>query len=334
MKDEELLKTAAALLPEWFRAHRRQLPWREHRTPYTALVAELMLQQTRVEAARERYVEFLRRFPTAEALARASEDEVLKAWEGLGYYSRAKNLQKAAKIIAEEGFPTTFEGVRALPGVGDYTAGAVCSIALGLKTPAVDGNVVRVLSRLLADGRQADDGLKKEYAERLVCVYPAEAGDFTEGLMELGALVCVPNGEPACPACPWREICRAHLAGRESDFPVRAEKKPRTVQELNVFVVKCGGAYALRRRGKGLLSGLWEFPNAPKEEGFPAWLSSARLIAQKQATHLFSHVEWRMTGYFLELSTPPEGELFLTAREIKERYALPSAFKPFTPWLE
>ena len=157
---------------------------------------------------------FLSRFPTAEALAAAQEDEVLKLWEGLGYYSRARNLHKAAKIVAAQGFPKDFAGVRALPGVGDYTAGAVCSIALGQKEPAVDGNVLRILSRLYADGRCVDDGsVKSEYAGLLREVYPEETADFCEALMELGAIVCTPNGAPLCGHCPWRDLCLARRAG-------------------------------------------------------------------------------------------------------------------------
>ena len=221
-----LLKDAVPPLLEWYRVCKRDLPWRRNRNPYTALVAELMLQQTRVEAVKERYVQFLAAFPTAEALAAADEEEVLKLWEGLGYYSRARNLHRAAKVIAEHGFPATFEGVRALPGVGDYTAGAVCSIALGIPAPAVDGNVLRILSRLYADGSNVDDGaVRVKYAHLLRAVYPPETADFCEALMELGAIVCVPNGAPACGNCPWADVCRAHLAGREEAFPVRSEKK-------------------------------------------------------------------------------------------------------------
>ena len=157
MDESELLKQAVPPLLGWYRLCKRDLPWRKERTPYRVLVSELMLQQTRVEAVKERYVEFLRRFPTAERLASASEEEVMKAWEGLGYYSRARNLHRAAKIIAEEGFPRTWVGVRALPGVGDYTAGAISSIALGVAAPAVDGNVLRILTRFFADSRNIGD---------------------------------------------------------------------------------------------------------------------------------------------------------------------------------
>ncbi len=330
MKQEiGFLKTAVKPLLEWYRENKRDLPWRHERTPYTVLVSELMLQQTRVEAVRERYVEFLRRFPTAEALAAASEDEVLKAWEGLGYYSRARNLRKAAKIIAAEGFPRTWVGVRALPGVGDYTAGAICSVALGLKTPAVDGNVLRILSRLFADESNVDGtAVRKAYSAALAAVYPPEAGEFTEALMELGAIVCVPGGAPLCNACPWRKLCRAHLAGREEDFPVRGEKKARKIVELNVFVLKCGNKYALQKRGKGLLAGLWEFPNF---EGDAPEIG--KTLLKKTAKHVFTHIEWRMTGYLIEVEKEAPCYVWATAEEIGKTYAVPSAFKAFTEWL-
>ncbi len=325
--ETELLKAAVPLLLEWYRIHKRDLPWRKDRTPYTAFVAELMLQQTRVEAVKERYVRFLARFPSAEALAAASEDEVLKEWEGLGYYSRARNLHAAAKIIAREGFPHTFEGVRALPGAGDYTAGAVSSIALGLPVPAVDGNVVRVLSRLTADEAVQTPQKRGEYAEALSLVFPPETADFTEGLMELGAIVCLPNGAPLCGECPWREICRAHLLGKEENFPVRTEKRERRIEERDVCVLKCGKKYALNRRGKGLLRGLWEFPDLG---GVPV---AGKTLAVKRAKHVFTHVEWHMTGRLVETETEFGDFTWATAEEIGKKYALPSAFKAFMEWI-
>ena len=399
----QFLKTAVEPLLGWYRENKRDLPWRHDRTPYTVLVSELMLQQTRVEAVRERYVEFLRRFPTAEALAAASEDEVLKAWEGLGYYTRARNLWKAAKIIAAEGFPRTWVGVRALPGVGDYTAGAVCSVALGLPMPAVDGNVLRILSRLFADGSNVDDpAVRKAYASALAAVYPPEAGEFCEALMELGAIVCVPGGAPLCGKCPWNNLCRAHLAGREENFPVRGEKRARKIVKLNVFVLKCGNEYALKKRGKGLLSGMWEFPNwegdapasasatspsvpaaevsapasepsapAPSSEpsaptaevSAPAPASEpsqpapaaevsvlapsseggrgggvapelGKVLSEKAAKHVFTHVEWHMTGRLVEVEAKDPRYVWATAEEIQNVYAVPSAFKIFLEWVK
>lgn len=327
----DLLECAVPPLLEWYRVCKRDLPWRRMRNPYTALVAELMLQQTRVEAVKERYVQFLEVFPTPEALAAASEEEVLKLWEGLGYYSRARNLHRAAKVIAEHGFPQTFEGVRALPGVGDYTAGAVCSIALGLPAPAVDGNVLRVLSRLYADDSNIDDAATKPaYAVLLREVYPADTADFCEALMELGAIVCVPNGAPLCGECPWKTLCRAHLSGMEDAYPVRKEKKARRIVEATVCVLKCGEKYALEKRPeKGLLAGLWQFPFF--EGDVPDF---GKPIEEKHAKHIFTHVEWRMTGKRIDVCEELPPYTWVTAQELREKYAVPSAFKAFLPWIK
>lgn len=324
------MERAVPLLLAWYRVCKRDLPWRHERTPYTALVAELMLQQTRVEAVREHYVRFLSRFPTAQSLAEAQEDEVLKLWEGLGYYSRARNLHKAAKVIAEKGFPTTFAGVRALPGVGDYTAGAVCSIALGLPVPAVDGNVLRVLSRLHADARCVDDDvIKKEYAALLRSVYPVETADFCESLMELGAIVCVPNGAPLCEKCPLSALCRAHLQGEECNYPVRREKRGRKIVEANVYVLRCKNRYAIQKRTDGgLLARMWQFPFY--EGDAPVF---GTLLAQKTAKHVFTHVEWHMTGRLVEVKEELSCFVWATAEEIEKNYALPSAFRAFRSWL-
>ena len=332
--ETEILQAAAPLLLSWFRANQRDLPWRKNRTFYTSLVAEIMLQQTRVEAVKERYVAFLEKFPTEKELALASEDEVMKAWEGLGYYSRARNLQKAAKTLFEEGTPRTWVGVRSLAGVGDYTAGALSSIALGLKEPAVDGNVLRILTRLLADGSVIDDGVKRKFTQLLRAVYPDSTSDFCEGLMELGAIVCVPNGAPFCEKCPWAGLCRAHLAGEEERFPVRAEKKARKVEYLDVFVLVCSGRYALKKRDKGLLRGLWEFPNRVAATSGGADLPVGVLLAKKTAKHIFTHVEWRMTGYLIQVEETTSDFVWATAEEIQKSYAIPSAFGAFTEWVK
>lgn len=328
--DETLMKAAVSPLLEWYRVCKRDLPWRKARSFYTALVSELMLQQTRVEAVKERYALFLQRFPTPEALAAASEEEVLKMWEGLGYYSRARNLHKAAKILAAEGLPQDFNGVRALPGVGDYTAGAICSIALGLPQPAVDGNVLRILSRLYADGANIDEpATRARFSELLRAAYPPETGDFCEALMELGAIVCVPNGAPLCGECPWQALCRAHLAGEEENYPVRSEKKARRVVDATVLVLQCGDKFALEKRpAKGLLAGLWQFPffegDAP---------DLGEVVAEKRAKHIFTHVEWRMRGKLVRIDAELPRYVWATADEIARTYAVPSAFRAFMEWV-
>ena len=329
---DELLKCAVSPLLEWYRIFKRTLPWRQDNPdPYRVWISEIMLQQTRVEAVKEYYLRFLKRFPTVEKLAEASEEEVLKAWEGLGYYSRARNLHKAAKEIARAGFPRTWEGVRALAGVGDYTAGAICSIAFNLPCPAVDGNVLRILTRLLGDGRNVDEkGTKDHFTALLKEVYPKEAGDFCQALMELGAIVCVPNGAPLCGQCPWSNLCRAHLSGREEDFPVRAQKRERKVISLTVCVLCRDGKYALeKRQDKGLLAGLWQFPLFEGEAP-----DFGIVKKSKRAKHIFTHIEWEMTGYLIEAREHFPQYKWAAAEEIKEKYALPSAFKAFTEWVK
>ena len=333
MERERLAKAVPYLLT-WYRLSKRDLPWRKDKDPYHVWVSEIMLQQTRVEAVKGYYVRFLEKFPTVSALAAAPEDEVLKAWEGLGYYSRARNLHRAAKLIAAAGaFPETFDGVRTLPGVGDYTAGAICSIAYDLPCPAVDGNVLRVLTRLLADPSPIGEvATKSHFCEALRAVYPPEAGDFAQALMELGALVCLPNGAPLCGQCPWRELCLAHAAGKEEQSPVRAEKKAREKIPVSVYVLQCGGEFALERRGdKGLLAGLWQFPLI---EGKDELLVRGEILAQKRAVHIFTHKEWHMTGYLVRVPEKSQDFVWATAEEIGRKYALPSALKAFFEWLK
>ena len=330
MQKLERLQSAVPLLLEWYRVSKRTLPWRGTHDFYKIWVSEIMLQQTRVEAVKDYYLRFLQKFPTVEALASADEGEVLKAWEGLGYYSRARNLHKAAKLIKEQGFPKTYEGIRALPGVGDYTAGAISSIAYELPCPAVDGNVLRILTRLLADDTNIDlSGAKEQFSALLKQVYPKEAGEFCQALMELGALVCTPSGPPQCLVCPWRELCLARLNGEIDRYPVRAPKRARKVEEHTVLVLRYQGEYALQKREKkGLLAGLWQFPFAEGEAE-----TYGSVLQSKKAVHIFTHVEWHMTGFLVEAKEKPPQYTWKTAAEIAEKYALPSAFKAFKGWL-
>lgn len=330
---DERLQNAVPLLLEWYSLSKRTLPWRGTHDPYRVWVSEIMLQQTRVEAVKEYYLRFMARFPTVEALAFADEEEVLKYWEGLGYYSRARNLHKAAKFVAENGFPETFEGVRKLAGVGDYTAGAICSIAYDQPCPAVDGNVLRILTRLLSDERNIDEAAtKKAFAEQLRKVYPEQAGDFCQALMELGAIVCVPNGAPLCGRCPWENICLAHLQGEEERYPVRAEKRKRTVIPLTVLILRWNGRYAIQKRGaKGLLAGMWQFPVF---EGNIDLAAFGPVLRSKKAKHVFTHVEWHMTGYEIEAKEAFSDMTWVTKEEIDEIYAVPSAFRAFRSWIK
>ena len=337
------LECLPELLLPWFSANRRDLPWRRDREPYHVWLSEIMLQQTRVEAVRGYYERFLACLPTVGALAEAPEDRLLKLWEGLGYYSRARNLQKAARIVASQydgAFPNDYDAIRALPGVGPYTAGAICSICFERPTPAVDGNVLRVLSRLLCLNEPVtDEGVRRRLTEELRSVYPpGRCGDFTQALMELGATVCQPNGEPKCGLCPLAALCRAKESGTQMRYPVKAEKKPRRREERTVFVLRCEGRIAVcRRPAKGLLAGLWQLPDVPGALEAPEALRQAeqwgvhptgieKIVCR---THIFTHVQWDMTGCYLDCAAMDGRFYWADAQELKEKIGLPTAYRQF-----
>lgn len=324
----------------WFASHRRSLPFREQPSPYHVWLSEIMLQQTRVSAALPYYERFLAALPTVQALAACPEQQLHKLWEGLGYYSRARNLQKSARIVAERGaFPDTYQGLLALPGVGEYTAGAIASAAFGLREAAVDGNVLRCAARL-TDCRDdvAAPGTKRAVRERLRAVMPEAEADvriFNQAVMELGATVCVPNGPPKCEACPAGDFCLGRLRGTAESLPVKTAKKARRTEEKTVFLLLRKGAVALRRRpDSGLLAGLWEFPNvegtldeAAAAETVRAWGLEPRAWRKKlTAKHIFTHVEWHMTGYALEAAGEGPGEFTWADGAGLTSRAVPSAF--------
>lgn len=341
MTDEEMIQTAAPLLIEWDRLNRRPLPWREDPTPYHVWISEIMLQQTRIEAALGYYRRFLDALPDIRALAEVDEDRLLKLWEGLGYYSRARNLKKAAvRLVAEYGgeLPRTAEELKKLPGIGDYTAGAIASLAYGEPEPAVDGNVLRVMMRYLACPDDVMDlRTRKRVTELLRAAYPSggDAALLTEGIMELGETVCVPNGEAACLLCPLQGRCRAFASASTREYPVRSQPKERRQEHRTVLLLRCGERVAVRKRpDTGLLAGLWEFPNREGElhpEQLEALLGVRALRIQSVggARHVFSHVEWQMQGYLVECETEPEGFVWADADELEERYSIPTAFRYF-----
>ena len=344
MEDREILQKAAALLIEWYAASRRVLPWRQSPTPYHVWISEIMLQQTRIEAVIPYYERFLKELPDVAALAAVDEDRLLKLWEGLGYYSRARNLRRAAKQIMDEyggELPRKAAELKKLPGIGDYTAGAVASVAYGEPEPAVDGNVLRVLSRLLAlDADVMQGKTRSAMTDLLRGAYPAgeDAALLTEGLMELGETICIPNGAPECSACPLAPLCRAHAAGEEERYPVKAAPKPRRIEARTVLLLRCGERWAIRRREeKGLLAGLWEFPNvegtlteARAREAAEAMGGEVLSCAAcGEAKHIFTHVEWHMTGYRIALSREIEGLVWRTAAEIRGAYSIPTALKAY-----
>ena len=330
-----------ALLP-WYRENKRDLPWRRDEEPYHVWLSEIMLQQTRVEAVKGYYARFLDALPTIAHLAACDDDSLHKLWEGLGYYSRVRNLKKAAiEIMEEHGgvFPGEYEAIRALPGIGDYTAGAVSSICFDKKEPAVDGNVLRVVSRILEDATPIDlPAQKKKVNQLLKAVYPDEAGEFTQALMELGATLCGPNWKPRCGECPCRDFCGGAIHGTAEQFPVKSPKKEKRVEEKTVFIFSCDGRYALRKRPEeGLLAGLWEFPNVPgklETEGALAQAESfglrpREICRQAERKHIFTHIRWEMRGVYLEVAEPCGEFAWLTAQEIEKEAALPTAFRQF-----
>lgn len=337
-------------LTRWFRENQRDLPWRKDKEPYHVWVSEIMLQQTRVEAVREYYLRFMKELPTISDLAAADEETLLKLWQGLGYYNRIRNMHKAAVTVTSElggEFPDTYEGIRSLSGIGDYTAGAIGSICFDLRVPAVDGNVLRVMSRILADDSDIKAAsTKKTMGEVLRELYPTEdCGDFTQGLIELGAMICVPKGEPKCDLCPVAEFCKAREAGTQMEYPVKSEKKPRKEIRKAVFLLRCTDGdgverIAVNKRPKsGLLAGLYEFPNmdVEKELSLDDAIATAdgwgcvpmNLTRESEYTHIFSHVEWHMKGYYLNVHEMCPQFRWVTAEEMEEEIPIPSAFQYF-----
>ena len=340
---KRLNETEIALLLEWYGEHKRSLPWREDVTPYRVWVSEIMLQQTRVEAAREYYLRWMARFPTVTDLAHAEEEEVLKLWEGLGYYSRARNLHRAARIVEERYggvLPSDPKELRSLPGIGAYTVGAILSIAFSLPEPAVDGNVMRVYSRLTAEGfDQSKDEVRREIADGLRPLIPeGRSSDFTQSLFELGALICLPNAAPRCESCPLAGECEAHRLGKELSYPVPVEKAEKRRETLTVLVLEHEGRYAVRKRpAKGLLAGLWELPHLSGEistEEVSA-LYPGEIVPLPAATHVFTHIVWQMSGYLVHLREEPQDNslVFVTPKALAEAYPLPSAFSAYKKFL-
>ena len=341
MEEKILQQLPDALLP-WYRENRRNLPWRQDRQPYHVWLSEIMLQQTRVEAVKGYYSRFLRELPTVEALANCDDELLHKLWEGLGYYSRVRNLKKAAQVIMNQfggAFPQSYDDIRALPGIGDYTAGAICSICFDMPTPAVDGNVLRVITRLTEDRTPIEQpAFKKAVRDRLADVYPAEAGDFTQALMELGATLCGPNWKPKCRQCPCLSFCGGAQHGTAEQFPVKTPKKKRSVEEKTVLILSCDGKYALEKRPeKGLLSGLWQFPNIPGKQDLPEVLHTLEklglrpreILRQVERRHIFTHIQWEMRGFYAEVWESGGDYAWMTADQIRQDAALPTAFRLF-----
>lgn len=331
------------LLLPWYRKYARQLPWRLDQEPYHVWLSEIMLQQTRVEAVKGYYTRFLKALPTVQELAAAQEDDLLKLWEGLGYYNRARNLQKAAQMVISQYdgiFPSEYEKIRSLPGIGEYTAGAIASICFEQPYPAVDGNVLRLLSRVMDSNTCIDDAkVKQAYGAALAKIYPkGSCGAFTQALMELGATVCVPNGIPLCDSCPLHTVCLARSNGTQFTLPVRRPKKKRRVEEKTVFLFWNDGCLALNKREEpGVLNGMWELPNTA---GLLSRSQAAQLAQQwgvepvsleqeLERNHIFTHIEWKMRAYVFQCSCRYATYVWVDDNLLKNKYALPSAFRQF-----
>lgn len=334
---------STALL-DWYRINRRSLPWRCEKgspDPYRVWISEVMLQQTRVEAVIPYYERFLAEFPDVPALAACPEDRLMKLWEGLGYYSRARNLQKAAReLTARFGgiLPSDPAVLETLPGIGGYTAGAIASIAYGFPAAAVDGNVLRVLARLTAESGSVDRPSVKASLSVLaqtLAEVSGNAGALNQALMDLGACVCIPNGLPKCGQCPWHDACEARKQSIQAMLPVRTPKKPRKILQYTPLLLYADGCTALEKRTQGVLKGLWQFPMAEgaltKEEAvsLPIFAEAQilRFVSMPACMHVFTHLEWHMTPYFVLLRKQSGPFLWTTPEELDAHYPLPSAFR-------
>ena len=357
MIDNFDLKQLIQPLQTWFQGNARVLPWRENPRAYYVWISEIMLQQTRVEAVKPYFDRFIKELSDVKSLAACPEDKLLKLWEGLGYYNRVRNLKVAANQIMDEyngEIPSDYEELLKLKGIGNYTAGAISSIAYGNAVPAVDGNVLRVISRVTADDsdimkqsvRAHMEGKLSELMQESMDVEPSI---FNQALMELGATVCLPNGAPRCEVCPWGELCEARKQGCIGELPVKKKAKARRIEEKTVLIIKDGEKLALHKRPtKGLLAGLYELPNTEghltedeiieyiKEKGY----KPIRIQPVCDAKHIFSHVEWHMKGYVVflqaegfEYTGKQANWIFVDVEETKQKYAIPSAFVKYTEYL-
>lgn len=339
---EERLNAMVGPLLVWYEEHARCLPWREDPKPYSVWISEIMLQQTRVEAVKPFFEAFMEALPHVRDLAYVDEEKLLKLWQGLGYYNRARNLKKAAQILMDEyegELPASYEKLMSLPGIGSYTAGAIASIAYGLPVPAVDGNVLRVISRVT--GSHADilkQSVKKQMEADLKRVIPPnDASRFNQGLIEIGALVCVPNGQPKCGECPFYTICLARKRDELSLIPVKATKKARRLENKTVLLLEYDSQIAIRKRkDTGLLASLYELPNldghwTAEELSIHFKVDLKQVEQLPDAKHIFSHVEWHMAGYRICLKQKtPNPDIFVSIQELRSRYPLPNAFNAYT----
>ena len=339
-------------LISWYRQNKRILPWRDQKNAYYTWVSEIMLQQTRVEAVKPYFLRFIGELPDVKALAECPEEKLMKLWEGLGYYNRVRNMQSAAQVVvAEYGgvLPASYDELLALKGIGSYTAGAIASIAYDIPVPAVDGNVLRVFSRITEDRQDImKQSVRSQVEEKLLGIMPKDApGDFNQALMELGAVVCVPNGPARCMECPVAALCKAYHHGTVDELPVKAPKKKRTIENKTVLVIQDGECTAIRKRPQeGLLAGLYELPNVEGHLSMDEALQKVKemnleplhIETLPEAKHIFSHIEWRMTGYRIRVSSLEERKessfIFTEKKQSEKQYAIPSAFRAYIKYMK
>ncbi|MCI8394391.1 MAG: A/G-specific adenine glycosylase [Bacilli bacterium] len=335
MSKVELVKIVKPLI-NWYQKEKRDLPWRRTEDPYKIWISEIMLQQTRVEAVKEYYKRFIKEIPTLESLADIDEDKLLKLWEGLGYYSRARNLKKCAQEIIKNNMktlPGDYNSLKSLPGIGPYAAGAIGSIAFHLKTPAIDGNVMRVMSRIHEDARELNLKVRQEYYQRLQEIMPNNTRDFTESLMELGALICLPNGSPLCNKCPLSFLCQSYHHHTMQNFPTKTKEKERKIVEKTILIFEYKGKYGIQKRSdSGLLASMYEFYAIDQKLNLEEIINKLSLKKDEikilgSAKHIFSHLEWHMEGYLIKCKEAPNLSLmWATKEEIKNKYSIPNAY--------
>lgn len=346
-----MLKDIVQPLLAWYEENKRELPWRRGKNPYYIWVSEIMLQQTRVEAVKPYFDRFVAKLPTAEALAECPAERLLKLWEGLGYYNRVRNLQKAARCVVEEYdgcLPADVKALRNLPGIGEYTAGAIASIAWDIPVPAVDGNVLRIWARLTASYDDVlKQSVKRRATEELAAIMPEKgSGDLNQAFMDLGSSLCAANGQADCGCCPLAFTCEANKKGVAAELPVRKKTASRKLEEYTVLVIRDGSRVAFHRRpAKGLLAGLYEFPNLSGRisgEDVLAFLEERGLEPLymerlKPAKHIFSHIEWRLEGYLVRVAALEDREngdwVFADTGTAEKEYPLPAAFGAYTSYI-
>lgn len=323
----------------WYDTHQRVLPWRENKDPYLIWISEIMLQQTRVNAVIPYFNRFVKVLPTIKDLALIPEDQLLKLWEGLGYYSRARNLKKAAERVIHnyDGvFPSDQTIMETLPGIGPYTSGAVASIAFNKRVSAVDGNVLRIFTRLLELRTTIKDkDTKKLIKDTVSYLLPKErVGDFNQGLMEIGATICLPNGAPLCEVCPLKSQCLAYRNNTMNEIPLKQQKKVVPSENHTVFLLEYNGKYAIEKRpNQGLLASMYQFPNSighiSEKEMKELFSESLKITKLPNSKHKFSHKEWNMIGYHVVLKNESD-YMFYTIEDIQSKFSIPSAFKTYT----